>query len=100
MADGRWRRMWRQRDRLTTLISHASRPMLSVAPLTALVSLTSFFAPLISSVGITSLLTPDMIATSGTAVALAAVATNADRENCAAFGGSANPQANDDVVLD
>jgi hypothetical protein len=68
--------------------------------LTALVSLTSPVAPLITPVGIASLLAPDVIATSGTAVTLAAIATDADREKCAAFGGTTNPQANEDFALD
>lgn len=63
-------------------------------------SLTSAVAPLITPVGIASLLTPDMIATSGTTVTLAAIATDADREECAAFGGTTNSQANEDFVLD
>jgi hypothetical protein len=46
------------------------------------------------------LLAPDLIATSGATVTLAAIATDTDREQGAAFGGATNPQANEDFVWD
>jgi hypothetical protein len=85
---------------LTTLISHARRTALSITTLTALVSLTSLGASLITPVGVSSLLAPDMIATSGATVTLAAIATDTDREKGAAFGRATNPQTNEDFVLD
>ena len=70
-----------------------------VGPLATPVSFTTAVAPLVTPVGLASVLTPDTIAASGTTVPLPTVATDADRKDCAAFGRTANPQANEDSIL-
>ena len=75
------------------MISHAILcTTLPIPPLTAAVYLATSFAALVAPVRLTARLATDCIAASGTAVALAAVTTHADREHSAALGRAAHFQ--------
>ena len=74
------------RGRTGTLISHAGhRTTLAMPPLTAAVGLPASFAGLVTSLSCAACLAPGGIAASGTAIALAAITTYADREHSTAL---------------